>query len=684
MSSIAATDGAGGSGGEPRRAGAAFGPHPPLVFDDGAPYSTLFGDIYRSRRGAADESRQVFIAGSGLTRRWVGRPLFTVLEVGFGLGVNFLQTLRAWRADPGRPRQLFYVGIEAHPLSATDLAAALRAIEADAAAHRGRVRPGDWPDTWPSDDTSLLIAHWPPALPGLHRIEFPDRLGTVRLLLAFGDAATTLRRLVLAADVIYLDGFAPSRNPDAWSDQVLRGLARLSRPGTTLASYSCAAPVRRALADAGFDVTLAPGFSGKHQRLQATYAPRWKTWPAPPPSPTWPARTATVIGAGLAGTACAAALADRGWQIHLIEARGPAQGEGSSQPLCAEHLHLSPDDNLAARLTRTALMLARQTRWTGRGAGAPIGRLVLPADDTQLRAHQRLVTALGFPQTFVQMLDAAQASDRAGIRLARGGLWLPMASAQRPAELCAHWMAHAAIRLSTGLRIGRIGPGADSGWTVHDTHGRLIGRSDVLILANADDAVRLASLTSARPRRIAGQTTWLAGRDVAALRCTLGGGAYACPAGDGRVLIGATFEDADGFVASEAGDRVNIGRFTSLIGRAPGSLDVTPAGQVPGIRCAMPDRMPMIGPLPDEARIGDETARLANDARLPMPRRAGLYGVFALGARGLLYAPLAAELIAAQLDGEPLPIESDLLAAIDPARYAVHRLRRMARPRRAD
>lgn len=653
----------------------AFGPHPPLVLDDGVPYSTLFGDIYRSRRGAAEESRQVFVAGSGLMRRWAGQPQFTVLEVGFGLGINFLQTLRAWRADPARPRRLFYVGIEAHPLSAADLAMALRAID-------GIETAGTGPGTASTDDAAHLIECWPPALPGLHRLDFGDPAGTVRLLLAFGDAATMLRRLVLAADVIYLDGFAPSRNPDAWSDQLVRGLARLSRPGTTLASYSCAGAVRRALAGAGFDVTLAPGFAGKHQRLQATYAPRWKTWPAPPPAPAWPSRTATVIGAGLAGAACAAALAARGWQVHLIDERGPAQGDGSSQPLCAEHLHLSPDDNLAARLTRTALLLAAQTRWTGRRAETPIGRLVVAADDAQQRAQQRLVDALGFPRDFVQALDAAQASNRAGIQLASGGLWLPMATAQRPAELCARWLADAAIRLSTGLRIDRIAP-ADAGWAVHDAQGRLIDRSDVLILANADDAVRLASLTSARPRRIAGQTTWLAGHDIAALRCTLGGGAYACPAGDGRVLIGATFEEADGFVASEAGDRVNVERFAALIGRPPGSLAAAQAGHVPGIRCAMPDRMPMIGLLPDEAGIDREAARLANDARLPVPRRAGLYGVFALGARGLLHAPLAAELIAAQLDGEPLPVEADLLAAIDPARYAIHRLRRMARPRRA-
>ncbi|HMN80169.1 MAG TPA: FAD-dependent 5-carboxymethylaminomethyl-2-thiouridine(34) oxidoreductase MnmC [Burkholderiaceae bacterium] len=389
-----------------------------------------------------------------------------------------------------------------------------------------------------------------------------------------------------------------------------------------------------------------------------------------------------MIGAGLAGAASAAALAARGWQVHLIDERGPAQGEGSSQPLCAEHLHLSPDDNLAARLTRAALLLAAQTRWTGRSADAPVGRLVLAADEDEMQAQRRLAAALAFPPAFVQALDATQASDRAGIRLPRGGLWLPMATAQRPAELCARWIDDAAVRLSTGLRVGRIAP-ADPGWASYDTQGRLIGCSDVLILANADDAVRLASLTSARPRRIAGQTTWLTGRDITALRCTLGGGAYACPAGDGRVLIGATFEEADGFVASDAGDRVNVERFAALIGRAPGSLAVTPAGHVPGTRCAMPDRMPMIGLLPDEARIDEEAARLANDARLPMPRRAGLYGVFALGARGLLHAPLAAELIAAQLDGEPLPIEADLLAAIDPARYATQRLRRTARPRRA-
>jgi len=105
-------------------------PHPPIEFDaGGAPLSTLYGDVFRSRSGAWAEAREVFVEGCELARRWgerTGRPAsFTVLELGFGLGVNFLATLQAWRESAPPGLRLHYVSIEAHPLSAADLRHAL-------------------------------------------------------------------------------------------------------------------------------------------------------------------------------------------------------------------------------------------------------------------------------------------------------------------------------------------------------------------------------------------------------------------------------------------------------------------------------------------------------------------------------------------------------------------------------
>jgi tRNA 5-methylaminomethyl-2-thiouridine biosynthesis bifunctional protein len=84
-----------------------------------------------------------------------------------------------------------------------------------------------------------------------------------------------------------------------------------------------------------------------------------------------------------------------------------------------------------------------------------------------------------------------------------------------------------------------------------------------------------------------------------------------------------------------------------------------------------PDRLPLIGPLADESIAAPKNPRLAT-----LPRVAGLYGAFGFGSRGLLWAGLGAELLASQLEGEPLPLEARLADALDPGRFLLRALRR--------
>ena len=72
----------------------------------GSPYSPRFGDRYRSELGGLNQAREVFLKGCGLPAAWAGQPQWTILETGFGLGLNFLVTWAAWKADPLRPRLL--------------------------------------------------------------------------------------------------------------------------------------------------------------------------------------------------------------------------------------------------------------------------------------------------------------------------------------------------------------------------------------------------------------------------------------------------------------------------------------------------------------------------------------------------------------------------------------------------
>ncbi|EYD73964.1 putative peptidase [Rubellimicrobium mesophilum DSM 19309] len=209
---------------------------------DATPVSRRFDDPYFSLQGGLEETRHVFLAGNGLPARF--RPGFSILELGFGTGLNFLVTLRAHRAT--NPGPLAYTSFEAFPMSPEDRARALSAF------------PEIAPEA--AELTQALRA------PG------PWTFGDVTLRIVEGDARETLPAWESRADAAYLDGFSPARNPEMWEPALLQAVARRLKPGGTLATYSAAGHVRRALADAGLAVERRPGF-GTKRHMSVAKAP---------------------------------------------------------------------------------------------------------------------------------------------------------------------------------------------------------------------------------------------------------------------------------------------------------------------------------------------------------------------------------------------------------------------------
>lgn len=220
---------------------------------EGTPFSERYGDVYHSAAGGPAQARHVFIAGNGLPERWRGRARFVILETGFGLGVNFLATWQAWRQDPQACAVLHFVSLEKHPLTASDLARAHATL----------------PEF--SGLSGALCERWPPPLRGTHHIELAE--GRLILTLVLGDAAEMLPGLDLQADAFYLDGFSPKLNPELWSPEFCRLLAQHAAANATLATWSVAGTVRRALQEAGCSLSRQAGFSGKRQMLTGCFRP---------------------------------------------------------------------------------------------------------------------------------------------------------------------------------------------------------------------------------------------------------------------------------------------------------------------------------------------------------------------------------------------------------------------------
>ncbi len=639
--------------------------------DDGTPFSPTYDDVYHSAAGALAQARHVFIGGNELPSRWSGRRLFTILETGFGLGGNFLATWAAWHDDPARPERLAFVSIEKHPFSANDLRTLHARIVADA--------------------TIARLAHaladaWPLPLAGVHRLEFEG--GRVTLTIAFGDAVELLPKLWLRADAFYLDGFSPAKNPDLWSTPVFKALTRLAGTDATLATYTSAGHVRRGLEAAGFVCAKAPGFAGKREMLVARFAPRWRVRRHEPPLPIdCTERHAVVIGAGLAGCALTERLTARGWRVTLVERHSSVARETSGNPSGVFHPLLSRDDSVPSRVSRAGFLYAL-TRWQAledaghRFERTTSGLLHLPADEEERQALVEAIAAHAYPGEFAQMLSAAQIRSLAGNALAglsSRSCWYPQGGSLNPAALAASLCSSAAhaLRWLGGVQVARI-EREGATWTVFDGNGRVIARAPVVVVANARDAARLARLRHAPTRIVRGQLTLLPPRFTTDLQLPVIGDGYAVPLANG-VLTGATYElDDEDATMRPSGHAENLARLSKLIpGWTSDLAAFDPAslsGRV-GFRCVTSDRLPMAGQLADEASSEQRAAGLRGAWPLDLPRAEGLYGAFAFGSRGLVWSSLVAELIAAQIEGEPWPLERDLAESLDPARYLLRALR---------
>ncbi|WP_229207305.1 FAD-dependent 5-carboxymethylaminomethyl-2-thiouridine(34) oxidoreductase MnmC [Duganella sp. Root336D2] len=558
-----------------------------------------------------------------------------ILDTAFGSGAQFLASLA--RRSAGH---LHYLAIAPSVPGASALAALAAAA------------PG-------------LAAQWPLDVPGLHRLHAPAERLTLDLLI--GPAEAWLPEIVARIDEFII----------AEPLGQVRALQRLAAPASTLRMRQPDEQALRCLRAAGFTVTGEPEAGWQH----AAYTSRK---PQPPCAPT-PERRAVVIGAGVAGSAACERLAARGWQVTLIERHDAPAQEASGNRAGIFMPLLSKDDNIPTRLTRAAYLYA-QRAWqnlggldpdapgaeAGEGAirGNRCGVLQLARDAEHALLQKEVVDTWRYPEQYVRWLDAQQASAMLGAPTPYGAWHFPEGGWATPASACRAMLQACGDKLqrifhTEALHIERSG----SEWNVLDAQGKLLATAPVVVLANGAGATALEPARELPLYTMRGQVTHLQEGSFPSLNLVVCREAYMTPPVDGIICVGATYDKSAARQLWQSSQDENLLRAEEILGN-PHGAGAPLQGRV-GFRTMAPDRLPLVGPLPDNANQA-RTERLRD-----LPRHPGLYALLGYASRGLIWAPLAAEILACQLEDEPLPIEATLAAALDPGRFLLKQRRKL-------
>lgn len=621
---------------------------------DGVPVAEQWCDRYFSADGAVEESTAVFLAQSRLEARWAGANCFVVGELGFGSGLNFFLTWERWRRTRSPGAVLHYLSCECAPMAPN----AMR-----------RVASG-WPLLLPMVEE--LLTRLPLRLAGIHRVALSDN---VFLTLLLGDARELLPKLIASVDAWFLDGFAPAKNPEMWTDELIAAVAELSHAETTVASYSVAGEIRRSLERYGCDVERRPGFGRKAQMLFGEFTGRPKR--VAPPRP----QRAAVIGGGLGGSAVARALARRGFAVDLFERGAALAGGASGNDAGIVMPHLAFPREVMSRWYRAGYLAAighwaelEQLGVSLRGSRGGVVRMA--SSDRLLRFFHALEQAGGDGE-YLKALSADELSQRAGCALATGGFFLPSGGWMCPPDLCRAQLAAAGngvqVRLSSGcIALER----AAESWILRGDGGQTFGDYPIVVLALGADLLELPQVRWLPLERVRGQIAVAPAASGPPLRCVVCYDGYLIPVSDEAHLIGATYDHHREELAPSTADTEQLLlRARRWIGSAADYRANDVRSRV-SFRMMSRDRLPLIGPVPDIDRLAAWSQPYRTDAELEAMILPNLYCSAGHGSRGLISCQLAAELLASQICGEPFPLERDLVRAVDPMRFAIRKARR--------
>ena len=670
-----------------------------IEWRDNAPFCSEFDDVYYHSQqpfieNGLKETEYLFIQQNQLEQRWkalskkdTNNGVFVIGETGFGTGLNFLTACDLWLKTAPKNWRLQFISTEIRPIAATDL----KTI------HKG----------WSvfSELSTQLLEQYPVLTPGVHLVSLAE--GRIQLLLMLGEANHMLESIAQSpqsflasyqkksVDAWFLDGFAPTKNPDLWSDEIFKTVASLSNEKTTFATFTCASKVRKGLINVGFEVSKFEGFGSKRESLkgrfngqnnpQAITSTHWHLDQSPNQKNQ---RDVIVIGAGIAGCSAAAALNKRGYKVTVVDRHKSVASEGSGNLQAVVYPKLSRQNDALPRINLSAMELASRyykTYWE-QGLGEQCGVMLLPDSDQSSENLKLIAERYAEHKDLVYQIDNQQICSISGLPLeAQQGLFFPNLGWLPPKELCQKILQENNIALITA-DVDQIQYCSDNHqWTLKNQQAETITSGETLVIATAYESPNFPQTDFLSVNQLRGQVSHIPSENaINDLKTVICGKGYIAPTSQGVQSCGATYnKDLPSTALREQDHIANLQMLSNTDQGIASAINIDKPEQLEGranFRCTTNDYLPIVGAVPDAQQFIKQYKGLRHDATSTIESfgsyHPNLYIHCGLGSRGLSYAPLTAEILAAEINSEIAPIERDLRLAMHPARFLIRDLKR--------
>ena len=652
----------------------------------GTPVANDFDDIYYSDDNGLAESYYVFYQQNNIDTRLQSHDQahFVIAETGFGTGLNFLNTCQHFTDHLARQqvqkqlnygvKRLHFIAFEKHPLSVSDLSKILTA----------------WPEL--NLLSEQLISQYPINLAGCHRLEFNN--GTIVLDLYFGDALESIKTMSYPrsgiVDAWFLDGFAPSKNPDMWQQSLFNAMVNVSKVGATLATFTAAGFVRRGLSDAGFTMQKVKGFAHKRSMLIGTLKHTNDTQSAPSyfNHDVSPLSNVAVIGGGIASSCILYSLAKRGISSQLFcQDAAPAMGASHNvQGAVYPHLQAknSPHSELFAHSFLYAKRLYKQLLNDGFSFDHSwCGVLQHAVKQPLVDRHENLAQQQLWPQTLMRNVTAEQGDTIAGVTTGYSGVYFEQGGWVNPPQLvnamlsAAHCLAP--YKSTFNCHIEQLEK-TSNGWLLF-SNGKQFGPFSDVIICAGEHSDAFAQTKALPIVGVRGQVSHVqASEQSTKLKTVLCHKGYFTPAYLDHHCMGATFEKNT--KSRQVTEQDNLSNREQLLNFYGHCNFATSLGNITAakaaVRCSFIDHLPMAGEWVEQSDYLTAFANLRLGKRYQYQalskKQQGLHIFTGFGARALCSAPLCSEHLISSLNNEPRPLSERVSQAIHPARFIVRDL----------